>query len=99
MSQITAAKILKHDCRVVECCLGLSSSWIDPSNNYIFIQARIPELAELSMYYMNLVSPSCLERTPTVKSRDYQKGFLEIRTGFLSTAQAVDITAFKVMFL
>ena len=67
-----------NDCRIDwECCLGLFSSWIDPSKSTIFIQSQIPELAELSMYYMNLVSLARLERNPTVKTEIAQKGFGE----------------------
>ena len=71
---------------------------LDPSKSTIFIQSQIPELAELSMYYMNLVSLARLERNPTVKTEIAQKGFGEsIPTGFLvyPIAQAADITAFK----
>ena len=52
---------------------------LDPSKSTIFIQSQIPELAELSMYYMNLVSLARLERNPTVKTeiaqRDLEKAF------------------------
>ena len=43
---------------------------LDPSKSTIFIQSQIPELAELSMYYMNLVSLARLERNPTVKTEN-----------------------------
>lgn len=71
---------------------------LDPSKSTLFIQSQIPELAELSMYYMNLVSLARLERNPTVKTEIAQKGFGEsIPAGFLvyPVAQAADITAFK----
>ena len=71
---------------------------LDPAKSTIFIQSQIPELAELTMYYMNLVSVSRLERNPTVKTEIAQKGFGEsIPSGFLvyPVSQAADITAFK----
>ncbi|KAA9122763.1 tryptophan--tRNA ligase [Streptococcus agalactiae] len=71
---------------------------LDPNKSILFIQSQIPELAELSMYYMNLVSLARLERNPTVKTEIAQKGFGEsIPAGFLvyPVAQAADITAFK----
>ncbi|HFH6899962.1 TPA: tryptophan--tRNA ligase [Streptococcus agalactiae] len=71
---------------------------LDPNKSTLFIQSQIPELAELSMYYMNVVSLARLERNPTVKTEIAQKGFGEsIPAGFLvyPVAQAADITAFK----
>ncbi|HGD5124581.1 TPA: tryptophan--tRNA ligase [Streptococcus agalactiae] len=71
---------------------------LDPNKSTLFIQSQISELAELSMYYMNLVSLARLERNPTVKTEIAQKGFGEsIPAGFLvyPVAQAADITAFK----
>ena len=75
---------------------------LDPEKTTIFIQSQIPELSELSMYYMNLVSLARLERNPTVKSEIAQKAFGEsIPTGFLvyPIAQAADITAFKANYV
>ena len=75
---------------------------LDPEKTTIFIQSQIPELSELSMYYMNLVSLARLERNPTVKSEIAQKAFGEsIPTGFLvyPVAQAADITAFKANYV
>lgn len=75
---------------------------LDPEKTTIFIQSQIPELSELSMYYMNLVSLARLERNPTVKSEITQKAFGEsIPTGFLvyPIAQAADITAFKANYV
>ena len=51
---------------------------LDPSKSTIFIQSQIPELAELSMYYMNLVSLARLERNPTVKTEIAQKGLEKV---------------------
>ena len=75
---------------------------LDPEKVTIFIQSQIPELAELTMYYMNLVSLARLERNPTVKTEIAQKGFGQsIPTGFLvyPISQAADITAFKANFV
>ena len=92
-----------NNCRVYwECCLDYLAVGLDPNKATIFIQSQIPELAELSMYYMNLVSLARLERNPTVKTEIAQKGFGEsIPTGFLvyPISQAADITAFKANFV
>lgn len=82
--------------------LDYLSVGLDPAKSTIFIQSQIPELAELTMYYMNLVSLARLERNPTVKTEIAQKGFGEsIPTGFLvyPISQAADITAFKANFV
>ncbi|WEV60712.1 tryptophan--tRNA ligase [Streptococcaceae bacterium ESL0729] len=81
-----------------EVALDYLAAGLDPKKSTIFIQSQIPELAELTMYYMNLVSVARLERNPTVKSEIAQKGFGEsIPAGFLvyPVSQAADITAFK----
>ena len=82
--------------------LDYLAAGLDPEKVTIFIQSQIPELAELSMYYMNLVSLARLERNPTVKTEIAQKGFGEsLPTGFLvyPISQAADITAFKANFV
>ena len=82
--------------------LDYLAAGLDPEKVTIFIQSQIPELAELTMYYMNLVSLARLERNPTVKTEISQKGFGEsIPTGFLvyPISQAADITAFKANFV
>lgn len=82
--------------------LDYLSVGLDPDKSTIFIQSQIPELAELTMYYMNLVSLARLERNPTVKSEIVQKGFgSSIPTGFLvyPISQAADITAFKANYV
>ena len=82
--------------------LDYLSVGLDPKQSTIFIQSQIPELAELTMYYMNLVSLARLERNPTVKTEIAQKGFGEsIPSGFLvyPVSQAADITAFKANFV
>ena len=80
-----SCKRSKNDCGVYwKCRFGLSCSWTRSWKVTIFIQSQIPELAELTMYYMNLVSLARLERNPTVKTEISQKGFGEsIPTGFL----------------
>ena len=70
---------------------------IDPSQTTICLQSQVPALAELTMYYSNLVSISRLERNPTVKSEIQNKGFeRSIPAGFLTypISQAADITGF-----
>lgn len=87
---------------VGQVALDYLAAGLDHEKSTIFIQSQIPELAELSMYYMNLVSLGRLERNPTVKTEIAQKGFGEsIPTGFLvyPIAQAADITAFKANYV
>lgn len=82
--------------------LDYLAAGLDPEKVTIFIQSQIPELAELTMYYMNLVSLARLERNPTVKTEIAQKGFGEsIPAGFLvyPISQAADITAFKANYV
>lgn len=83
---------------ILNVTLDYLSVGLNPEKSTLFIQSQIPELAELTMYYMNLVSLARLERNPTVKSEIKQKGFGEsLPTGFLvyPISQAADITAFK----
>ncbi|MCZ7861724.1 tryptophan--tRNA ligase [Agrobacterium salinitolerans] len=71
---------------------------IDPDRTTIFLQSAVPELAELSMLYMNFTTVSRLERNPTVRDEIRQRGFeRDIPSGFLCypIAQAADITGFK----
>lgn len=71
---------------------------IDPNVTTIFIQSQIPEITELTVYYLNLVTLARLERNPTVKSELAQKGLEEsIPVGFLCypISQAADITIFR----
>ena len=71
---------------------------IDPQYSTIFIQSAVPELAELTMYFMNLVTVARLERNPTVKNEIAQKGYSDnIPVGFYCypISQAADILAFK----
>lgn len=83
--------------------IDLLSIGIDPKKSTLFIQSMIPEIAELTVYYSNLVTISRLERNPTVKTEIKQKKELfgekgeSITYGFLGypVSQAADITAFK----
>jgi tryptophanyl-tRNA synthetase len=71
---------------------------IDPENSTLFIQSQVPELTELTILYMNLVSLARLERNPTIKTEIAQKNFGEgVPVGFLCypISQAADITFCK----
>jgi tryptophanyl-tRNA synthetase len=83
---------------VVEVALDYLAVGIDPAKSTILIQSQIPELAELTFYYLNLVTVARLERNPTVKAEIVLRGFeRDIPAGFLTypASQAADITAFK----
>ncbi len=83
---------------IKEVAIDYLSVGLDPTKVTIFIQSMIPELAELTVYYMNLVTLARLERNPTVKSEIKQKDFgNSIPVGFLNypISQAADITAFQ----
>lgn len=83
---------------LIQVALDYLSVGIDPAKTTILVQSQIPALNELTMYYLDLVSVSRLERNPTVKSEIQQKGFGQsIPAGFLTypVSQASDITAFK----
>lgn len=82
---------------VIEVALDYLACGIDPAKSSIFVQTHIPELCELSFYYMNLVTLARLERNPTVKNEIKLRGFnTGIPVGFLTypISQAADITAF-----
>ena len=83
---------------IKEVALDYLAVGLDPSKVTIFIQSMIPELTELTFYYMNLVTIARLHRNPTVKSEIEQKGFEEsIPAGFFTypVSQTADITGFK----
>ncbi|HJV51366.1 MAG TPA: tryptophan--tRNA ligase [Noviherbaspirillum sp.] len=83
---------------VVEVALDYLAVGIDPAQSTVFIQSQLPELAELTFYYLNLVTVARLERNPTVKEEIRLRGFeRDIPAGFLCypASQAADITAFK----
>lgn len=67
------AKIPKSFSQCFRSCFGLFSSWFRPYENNNFIQSQIPQLAELTMYYLNLVTTSRVRRNPTVKAEIEQK--------------------------
>ena len=83
---------------IIEVALDYLSVGLDPAKSNMFIQSQIPELTELSFYYMNLVTVSRLQRNPTVKSEIQMRNFeTSIPVGFFTypISQASDITAFK----
>lgn len=83
---------------IIEVALDYMSCGLDPAKSTLFIQSQIPELCELSFYYMNLVTVSRLQRNPTVKSEIQMRNFeTSIPVGFFTypISQAADITAFK----
>ena len=83
---------------LIEVALDYLAVGIDPTKSTIFVQSQIPALAELNLYYLNLVTVSRLERNPTVKTEIAQKNFeRSIPAGFFTypVSQAADITAFK----
>lgn len=83
---------------VIEVALDYLACGLDPEKITIFIQSQIPELCELSFYFMDLVTVSRLQRNPTVKTEIGMRGFeSSIPVGFFTypISQAADITAFK----
>lgn len=83
---------------VVEVALDYLSIGLDPSKVTMFIQSQIPELTELTFYFLDLVSVARLQRNPTVKTELAMRGFgSSIPVGFFTypISQAADITAFK----
>ena len=89
-------KIIQNS--LIEVILDYLSVGIDPIKSNIFVQSQIPELSELTIHYLNLVSISRLKRNPTVKNEMKEKNFGDsVPTGFFiyPVSQAADITAFK----
>ncbi len=83
---------------VLEVALDYLAVGLDPAKTTIFIQSLIPELFELTVYYLNLVTWNRLKHNPTVKQEILQKGYGEsVPAGFMvyPVSQAADITAFK----
>jgi tryptophanyl-tRNA synthetase len=83
---------------VLEVALDYLAVGIDPSKSTIALQSAIPELAELTMLYLNLVTLARLERNPTVRNEIELRGFVrDIPVGFLAypVSQAADITGFR----
>ncbi|MGX7200370.1 tryptophan--tRNA ligase [Enterococcus nangangensis] len=89
---------VKVSSNVLEVALDYLACGLDPVKSTLFIQSQIPELSELTMYYMNLVTVARVRRNPTVKAEIDQKNFGQsVPTGFFvyPISQAADITAFK----
>ncbi|MDD6164511.1 MAG: tryptophan--tRNA ligase [Anaerovibrio slackiae] len=83
---------------IIEVALDYLSVGLDPAKSTLFIQSMVPQLTELSFYYMNLVTVARVQRNPTVKSEIQMRGFGgSIPVGFFCypISQAADITAFK----
>jgi tryptophanyl-tRNA synthetase len=83
---------------ITQVALDYLSCGLDPKKCTLFIQSQIPELTELSFYYMNLVTVSRLQRNPTVKAEIAMRNFeTSIPVGFFTypISQAADITAFR----
>lgn len=82
---------------VTQVALDYLAAGLEPEKAVMFVQSQVPELFELTAYFINLVTVSRLRRNPTVKAEIAQKGFAEsIPAGFLCypVSQAADITAF-----
>ena len=83
---------------IIEVALDYLSAGLDPTKSTLFIQSMVPELTEMTFYYMNLVTVSRLQRNPTVKSEIQMRNFeASIPVGFFCypISQAADIPAFK----
>lgn len=83
---------------IIEVALDYLACGLDPAKSTIFIQSMVPQLTELTFYYMNLVTVSRLQRNPTVKNEIKMRNFeASIPTGFFCypISQAADITAFR----
>lgn len=82
---------------IIEVALDYLACGLDPAKSTLFIQSMVPQLTELTFYYMNLVTVSRLQRNPTVKNEIKMRNFeASIPTGFFCypISQAADITAF-----
>ncbi len=83
---------------ILQMALDYLACGLDPEKSTIFIQSMVPELTELTFYYMNLVTVSRVQRNPTVKAEIQQRNFeASIPVGFFCypISQAADITAFR----
>ncbi len=94
-----AGNIQKVKNNILELALDYMSCGIDPKKSTIFLQSEVPELSDLTFYYMNLVTLARLQRNPTVKQEIGYRGFKNssIPVGFMTypISQAADITAFN----
>ena len=87
---------------VLEITLDNLASGVDPKHSTFFIQSLVPEIAELTVFFLNLVSVARLERNPTVKDEMRQKGYgMNVPAGFLAypVSQAADILAFRATLI
>ena len=83
---------------IIEVALDYLACGLDPKKSVLFIQSQVPELTEMTFYYMNLVTVSRLQRNPTVKTELQMRNFGgTVPVGFFTypISQAADITAFK----
>ncbi len=84
---------------IIEVALDYLSVGLDPAKSTLFIQSQVPELTELSFYYMNLVTVPRLQRNPTVKAelqlRDFKSEGIPVGFFTYPISQAADITAFQ----
>lgn len=83
---------------IIEVALDYMACGLDPAKSTLLIQSQLPELCELTFYYMDLVTVARLQRNPTVKSEIQMRNFeASIPVGFFTypISQAADITAFK----
>jgi len=83
---------------IIEVALDYLACGLNPEKSVLFIQSQVPELCEMTFYYMNLVTVARLQLNPTVKSEIQMRNFEKtIPAGFLTypVSQAADITAFK----
>ena len=83
---------------VFELALDNLACGVDPAKATLFIQSAIPEIAEIALYFLNLVTLARLERNPTVKNEMREKGYdADVPAGFLiyPVSQAADILAFR----
>ncbi len=93
-----SGNIQKVKNNVIEVALDYLSCGIDPKKYTIFLQSEVPELSDLTFYYMNLVTVARLQRNPTVKQEIEYRGFQNtLPVGFMTypISQAADITAFN----
>lgn len=93
-----ANRVDKVKNNIIQVAIDYISAGIDPEKVTIFIQSLVPELFEMTSYFMNLVTVSRLQRNPTIKDEIKQRGFVKsMPVGFLTypVSQAADILAFK----
>jgi tryptophanyl-tRNA synthetase len=98
LQALTDTEPAKVRANLLEVAFDYLAVGIDPAQSTIFIQSQVPQLAELTVHYLNLVTLARLERNPTVKEEIRQRGFeRDVPAGFLTypVSQAADITAFK----